>query len=342
MDKRILDAQENQPRYSDELLQESSKLFNRLTIISDYFDCKEFIRNLLAFLEKYYRIQYSSLSALVYNSDDNTRTIIGINLDSLVNYSQTPSFDALFDNNDNKKNRTKKIIVKLWDHYNLANSQFYDLNRNDFYEKFFVEKQEIEREYKELISQEGRKINRDLIAMVAIFTAMSFLVFGGLNSLSSILSLSIKELPVLTIGVECLVWGICVYNLIYLFMYLVGKLIDKQITSRNSNKFYTRHAVFLIGNGIIFSALLVTGWLYFIQTDFSGWYTQLYHYMGVYTKILPVIFVVGVIAIVLFVRLVIKCKKAIIKCHYVRKYNQPVIIQKDAVYDNDWNLLERR
>lgn len=343
MDNRILDSNTHQQIFADEILQASQALFWRLTASSDSFECDEFIIKMLEYLEKFYRIQYSSLSAIVYRSNDNIRTNIGINLTALVDYSQTKGFDDLFDEaKEDKKETTKRILVKLWDHYNLANAQFSDLVRDGFYETFLKEKEQIQKEYKEQINNEGRKLNRDLIAMVAIFTAMSFLVFGGLSSLSSILSLSIKELPVLTIGVECLVWGICVYNLIYLFMYLVGKLIDKQITSRDSDKFYKRHAIFLIGNGIIFSALLVTGWLYFIQTDFSGWYTQLYHYMGVYTKFLPVFLAVGVLAIILIARLVIKCKKAIIKCHYIRKWNQPVIVKKDAVYSIDGELLEKR
>lgn len=310
MDRRILESQENQPKYTDELLQESSSLFNRLTLNSDAFECNEFTVKLLLFIEKFYRIQYSSLSALVYNSDENTRTTIGINLDSLVNYSNSKSFEKLFYSDDEtKKKQTKKILVKLWDHYNLATTQFYDLNRDDFYEKFFNEKQEIEKEFNELINQEGRKISRDLIAMVAIFTAMSFLVFGGLNSLSSILTLSLKELPVLTIGVECLVWGICIYNLIYLFMYLISKLIDKPITSRDSNKFYQKHKVFLIGNLIIFFALSVTGWLYFIQTDFNGWYSSLYGYFGVCTKFL----LLFLYLVIFFIAFLIHITKRLIK-----------------------------
>lgn len=328
MDNRILDSNTNQQKFADELLQASTALFWRLTESSVSFECDEFIIKMLEYIEKFYRIQYSSLSSLVYRSDDNVRTTIGLNLNALVDYSQTEGYDKLFDKDKKEqKETTKRILVKLWDHYNLANTQFSDLVRDGFYETLLKEKEQIQKEYKELIDKEGRKLNRDLIAMVAIFTAMSFLVFGGLNSLSSIIT-SIKELPVLTIGVECLVWGICIYNLIYLFMYLIGKLIDKRITSRHSDKFYKRHAVFLIGNGIILCALLATGWLYFIQTDFSGWYTQLHRYMGVYTKFLPIFVAGATILLILFIRMI----KCVINCYYIRKFN---IEKDDKSSDNE-------
>lgn len=337
MDSRLLNSQTEEPSFVEELLKKSHALFSRLTIDSVAFECDEFINKLVEFLDTYKRIQYSYLSSLIYNSDEDIREKIQSNLETLVNYSQTENFDILL-SEEEQNILVSKTLVKLWDHYNLAMTQMRDLTIDDFYEKFWPERNDIN----DTIKEEGRKIHKELIAMIAIFTAMSFLIFGGLNSLSQVLSASIGELPILNISIVCFAWSLCVYNLIYLFMYLVGKLIDARITSRSSNKFYKRHAVFLIGNLIMISGLLLTGWLYFIQSDFNNWYTKLYCVFGVYTKLLPIFFVLILLVLFFIFSIYKRVKKVIIKCYYVHKFNEPVIIEDDAVYDNEWNLLQRR
>ncbi len=339
MDSRLLNAEKGNLSFIERLSKESFVLFRELEIDSSIFECNVFITKLIEFLDKYNRIQYASLSSLIYGSDDENRFNINSNLEELVNYAQTQDFDELFSDGDAKKREViSKTLIKLWDHYNLAITQMRDLNIDDFYDKFWPEKDNIN----ETIKDEGRKIHKELISMVAIFTAMSFLIFGGLDSLSNVLSSSIAGLPILNISVVCFAWALCVYNLIYLFMYLVGKLVDQSIVSRRSNKFYKRHAVFLIGNSILVVGLLLTGWLYFIQTDFNGWYTSLYRVLGGYAKFMPIFIALTVLLFVLVVLIFKKIKKAVTKCYYVHKYNMPVIIEDDAVYDNEWNLLQRR
>ena len=343
MDRRILESQDKKQSYTDKISLESRVLFSLLKYSTEAFDCKDFINKLVEYINKYNRIQYSFLSELIYRSDEDERLTIYTNLDSLINFSSESEFDLLFkDQDDSKKSQIKKTLLKIWDHSNLASAQYTELTRDDFYEKFYAEKQEIEREYQDLINSEGKKINRELIAMVAIFTAMSFLVFGGLNSLSAILSQTLNEIPVLTICVECFIWGLCIYNMIYLFMYLIGKLIKEEIASRVSTKFYKRHLVFLFGNGIIIVALIITGWLYFIQTDLNGWYSVLHAHFGALTKILPVFLLPIILVMVLLYHVAKRIKKAAVKCHYIRKYDQPVIIQGDIIYDKEWNVLEVR
>lgn len=339
MDKRLINS-EPKPQKADVLLLESQLLFRRLIVDPSAFDKDTFIKQLSDYLIEYNRINYSSLSSLIYSNEEH-KNLIGSNLENLVNYTEAPEFDSLFDN-DEQKESVKKIIIKIWDHYNLAEAQMIVLSDEKFYEHFLPERDSITQS----IAEEGRKLNKELIAMVAIFTAMSFLIFGGLSSLSNVLSTTIEKLPVLNISIACLVWGLCVYNMIYLFMYLVGKLIDKKITSRKSEKLYKRHAVFIIGNAIILSALFVCAWIYFIKIDFKGWYTKLHTIFGMNTILLPLIIFLFVMIIVLLVIVLVKLSKkiisALVRCHYIRKYNKPVIIDKYAVYDTDGNFLQDR
>lgn len=217
MDKRLINSEPKSLK-ADVLLLESQLLFRRLIIDPSAFDTDTFIRHLSDYLSKYNRIHYSSLSSLIYSNEE-SKQWISSNLEQLVNYTDKPDYNSLF-GADEQKESVKKIIVKIWDHYHLADAQMIVLSDEKFYEHFLPERDSINQS----IADEGRKLNKELIAMVAIFTAMSFLIFGGLSSLSNVLSTTIEKLPVLNISIACLVWGLCVYNMIYLFMYLVGKL----------------------------------------------------------------------------------------------------------------------
>lgn len=343
MDSRLItsDVEKETNSFKNNLLVHSEALFHILTVNSSAFDCKEFIEHLINYLNEFERIQYSAFSSLIYNSDFEIRGVISTNLDKLLDYLFVTDFRKAFPD-DKKREMIKKIIIKLWDHYHLAYSQLQDLNRDDFYEKFIPERDEIKLEIKE----ESKIINKELISMVAIFTAMSFLILGSLSPLSSILTQTIENLPVLNICIVCLFWGLCVYNLIYLFMYLVGKIIDKSITSRGSCKFYKRHMIFLIGNALIILSLIIVSWLYFIQTDINGWYTSLYSTFGKYAKFLPIFVLSGIIVLYLVILSIVKFVKMVIhkitKRHYTKKYGCEVRIEKENVYDLDWNILEVR
>ena len=325
----------------DEIQNTADTLFKRLMVSSDVFDCNEFINKLVIYIDNNERIYYSVLSGIIYKLNDETIGTINTNLDKLVEYLYTDEFIKDYSSLD-KKDVIEKTVLKLWDHSHLAHSQVNDLNRDDFYEKFYPEKEFIENE----IREEGHKLNKELIAMVAIFTAMSFLVFGGLKSLSDVLGASIEKLPLLNTSIVCLLWGLCVYNLIYLFMYLISKIIDKNIFSRSFGNLFRRHNVYFIGNAVLLFMIFVTSWLYFANCDFKGWYSSLEKIFGVFTPFLPLIFALLIVAVIfvaiLFIKLFRTIKNKVLNCYYINKYQQKVIITSDAVYDDEWNWLQDR
>ena len=245
---------------------------------------------------------YSQISVYCFSNDVETnekKSEKAIeNTHMLLDYILSLDGSADFKSEDLEK--LQKVVLKLWDHFQLAQYQATYLNKDNFYEHFWDEKNDITEE----IRTEGHKLNKELISLVAIFTSMAFLVFGGLNSLSDILGSSIKNLPVLNISIVSLVWGLCIYNVIFLFLYLVSKIIDTDISSSYSNKFFIRHKVYIIGNVILLISLLLCGWLYFIKVDFQGWYTQLCCMYGCMAKFIPLIFMIGIAIVILICHIV--------------------------------------
>ena len=289
-----------------EIEKSSRHLFEDLC--EEKFNEEQFVKELKAYLKKIPRVYYSGYSKIIFSSDEEKRGVLDTNLESLVDFTGCEEFDKLFPKGTpdygDKKN-VERVIFKLWDHSRLAENQIDEIKNDSFFEKFKPEKEEIESN----IKKEGQKLNRELITLVGIFTAMAFLVFGGLNSLSGILENSVKGVPILNISVVSLLWGLCVYNMIYLFMFLVSKLTGNDIaTDSQSPNIFRRHLIYFLGNAVLLSALCVSGWLYFIKIDFRGWYSKLYGCFQWLTPFLCLAF--PIVLAVLFVILFLTNKKA--------------------------------
>ena len=253
----------------------SRRLFEDLC--DGYFDSEEYVVKLREYLKKTPRVYYSVFSKMIYNLDEDKLGNLDTNIELLIDFTDTTRFEELFErgtSNYGDKKLVVKVIHKLWDHSRLAENQITEIKKDNFLENFQKEKIKIEED----IKNEGQKLNKDLITLVGIFTAMAFLVFGGLNSLSAVFENAVNNVPVLNLSVICLLWGICVYNMIYLFMFLISKLTGNDIsTNKESTNIFRRHIIYFTGNIVLISALCVSGWLYLIKINFRGWYSKLYH-----------------------------------------------------------------
>ena len=71
MDKRLINSEPKSLK-ADVLLLESQLLFRRLIIDPSSFDKDSFINYLTDYITKYNRINYSSLSSLIYSNEEKT------------------------------------------------------------------------------------------------------------------------------------------------------------------------------------------------------------------------------------------------------------------------------
>lgn len=173
---------------------------------------------------KHGRFSYSHITSICYEMDDKEKEERIIwNLVRLHEYC---------DGMDDEK---KDIVFKLFDHVNLASKQsnkFRNITAN-FDEKMKKEEEFIERKTKEAMDEVKsmkKKLMGELISLIAIFTALSFVIFGGINSLgsltSSINAVLANGLEISAINKPIILWGIAMFNLLYLFMSFIFKLTD--------------------------------------------------------------------------------------------------------------------
>ena len=123
--------------------------------------------------------------------------------------------------------------------------------------------------YKEDMTKD---VNNQLLTMVSIFTALAFLVFGGISSLDNIFS--VHGVPLLKLMCVGAVWGLCILNLIFVFLFCVGKMTKLNFRSSDDPEatIFQKYPVIWWTDLMLMSILLLCLWGYYIQQyEISDW-----------------------------------------------------------------------
>lgn len=221
---------------------EQRELINH--ILDENFNFTSWISNYLNFANKYKRIFYSDLSSsIIRDFDEDKITILLSNLSSVT---EKISLDNSVDNqkfveNEQSSDETVllsaenyRLMYKLYDHCNLAYVQrlayketkktIQDHVDSSFDEKY---KKEYDEKIKPKIDSFEKDISTQLITLVSIFTALSFVMFGGISVLDNLLQ-NVKVLPVMKVLFIGDLWLICMTNLFIVFVRLICIIINKE------------------------------------------------------------------------------------------------------------------
>ena len=259
-----------------DMQREMTSFFLLLQEDNNTFKAEEAFKALNKYIGTYERILYSTVSLIVYditNQDNDSKeknerdrygTLLS-NIDSLLEYSDShtiiESLKKASSSDEEKKNieDTRKAVWKIWDHVNLAKRQFDDLKQSD---------DEFKRRFNEQIreSQESmtKEMNSQLLTMVGIFTALAFILFGGISSLQSVLG-GLKEAHLLKLLILGCVWGIGMLNVIFVFLFCIGKMTKlnfKSTLSPNAT-FWQRYPVVCWTDFLLCVLVSLLSWLYY-------------------------------------------------------------------------------
>ncbi|MBO7435224.1 hypothetical protein J6U76_04425 [bacterium] len=234
-----------------------------LTRPKDLFKKEDVYEKIKDYINEHERFLYSSISNAIFayfeeNKGKEGNLSLMSNLEELFLYSE--------------KLGEKEIhpsIIKLWDHVNLANRQYTMLKLSDdeYKKKFEENKEAFKIEFKSELSKE---INAQMLIMVSIFTALAFLIFGSMSSLDGIFEKT--DLPLFkTLSIAC-VWGLCVSNMIFLFLSCVGKMTNLPISKEDKTSccFFKRYNLFCWNNIILMGLLSISFLLYGMQCYMSS------------------------------------------------------------------------
>lgn len=243
-----------------------SDIMTQISMPSSKFsckECKEVVDKITQYTEKYERILYATISNKIfaYQKNDINSSIVGniiTNLDILMKYCYERDLDT------NRNNRAVfKVILKICDHVNLAQQQYQELHISD-------------KEYKEKFERQMRlekeklyhDINSHMVTMIGIFTALSFVIFGGINSIETAFA-GMGDTPLTKLMVIGSLWSFGLLNLVYIFLYCIAKL--NNLNFKNSDEitanYVQKYQFIVIPNVVIIALMIVSLWMYFIMSN---------------------------------------------------------------------------
>lgn len=238
-----------------------------LTNESQDFSPKDFFGKLYDYIHKDGRLLYTNITNYVFSLDEETFGIIQTNLDQVIQYIYSEQFKLDYrcqnKRDSNLYGRTKRTVLKLWDHMNLAKRQYSLFKMKDENYGKIVDAKMADAELR--LSKE---MNSQLISLVSIFTALSFLLFGGISSLDNIF-IGAKDIPVTKLMIVGTIWCFCIMNLVFVFMFFVAKLTGLNIKSSqdvNAN-LVQKYPLIWWCNFVLISILCFACWAYYIKGE---------------------------------------------------------------------------
>lgn len=273
---------------------------------SSEFKKKSVFNDVYEYISIYDRILYASISNTIYacydeHNPEEALNLIGTmnsNIESVVNYSQSTEISQRIKNTQNEKEKkdlidTKKAILKIWDHINLAQQQYSALKQTD--EEY---KKKFDKSIMPIKDTIVKDLNAQLITMIGIFTALAFLIFGGISSLENIFSN--PRLPLFKLMIVGSVWGLCILNLVFVFLFCVGKMTKLNFRSSQDIKasIFQKYPVVWWCNLVILSIMLISIWGYYLtKTEVHTWFDAICLNNPIATTIVGTVLIVLIILI---------------------------------------------
>lgn len=261
------DSKSSNPAFLNQMQVQILNLCRALdqSVATGQFDCKQWIFELNNYISTpQNRLLYNDISNYIFSKNSREYGSMMTNLEAVIDYAMT------YLRPDKEKELLYKTILKFYDHLNLAQKQveMFDSDRKSL-------QQDIELEVKTEISNATKDITSQLVGLVALFTAMSFLVFGGIASLDSIfnsvelfVNLESSVLPVLLVAVA---WAFCMMNLLFAFMYFVLRLVKpEQFAIRPEKNMVQRYPVVFLTNYILLVLFVVLLGMWFAKCNGIG------------------------------------------------------------------------
>ncbi|MBS6723681.1 MAG: hypothetical protein KH268_11940 [Clostridiales bacterium] len=261
------------------MLSQSSKLF----------DPKKSFELIKQYIDDHDRLLYADISNYIFQlRSEEAVSVFQTNLENVLEYVLSDEYTKKIENAKDRREKFKiekprKVVLKMYDHVNLAKRQYIELRESDeeYDEKF---KRNIE-PFKQEVT---REMSNQLITLVGIFTAIAFVVFGGISSLDNFLGNGAKDIPILRLMILGVLWSLCMTNLIYVFLFCVGKITKLSIKSsdKQGDNLVKKYPIIFWSNYLLLSLLTILYWINFLyKRNLLKWFFEMADKKAVITSI---------------------------------------------------------
>ena len=280
----------NKSKILEDMTRSEKDLCDYLAEPSVHFIIDEFLNKLSEHKKTYGRLLYVEITNCIAEYSVSKRSTLISNIQSVAEFV----YSAEYTNND-ENNDIKKTVLKLWDHINLANRQLdiFEITENNM--PIVIENRIVDAG-KNILKQSTEQ----LISLIGIFTALSFLVFGGVTSLDNIFA-GAQDIPILKLMIVGLIWCFSIMNLVFVFMIFISKMTKLSIkSSENVNdSIVKQYPLICWSNFVIISILSITVWIYFIRK--CGYNKSLENLLSKYSIETTIIGLVIILAVIIYV-----------------------------------------
>lgn len=204
------------------------------------------------------RLLYTNVTNAIFDNYEIVGTF-QTNLESVITYS----YENIPENNKGDHARVQRALMKLWDHINLAVRQYELFNLSDEHYEIIAEEK-----MKDVEIRLTKEMNMQLISLIAIFTALSFIVFGGISSLDNIF-LGAKDIPITKLMIVGVIWCFCIMNLVFVFMFFIAKLTKLHIKSTEdvNDNLVQKYPLICWCNLVLIALLMLSSWAYYTKKE---------------------------------------------------------------------------
>lgn len=236
-----------------EMSDSTDELCELLATNTNIFHSMDFVKTLSGYIDKHERLLYVEITNCMSEFDERKRATLLTNMDAVVSYVYSKEYE--------ENAEVRKVVLKLWDHVNLVKRQLDLFTITDEHMP-----QVIENKMKEISNDVSKKVTEQLISLIAIFTALSFLVFGGISSLDNIF-IGAQDIPVVKLMIVGFIWCFCIMNLIFVFMFFIAKLTKLSIKSTNdiNANIVQKYPLIFWSNFIVVFGLILACWTYYVR-----------------------------------------------------------------------------
>lgn len=183
-----------------------------LSLNTQKYDPQKTVENITSYItstNKLDRILYSEISNYVYSLEMSERGIFATNLEKLLLYS--------LDDKNEVSDDCKKMIVKIYDHFQLALHQIENVNN------IFANSIE---EAKENLQKQIKGVEKEYISILGIFAAIVLAFVGGITFSTSVLQ-NISAVSVFRLLLVVDFLAFVLINVIYILVKFIFTINEK-------------------------------------------------------------------------------------------------------------------
>lgn len=207
------------------------------------YDPEKTIENICGYLEykdKIERILYSEISSYVFSLDMKTRGIFATNVEKLMIY-------ALDEDNKKITEDCRKIVIKIYDHFQLALNQIENVKN--------ILGASIE-DAKINLKNEIKGVEKEYISILGIFAAIVLAFVGGITFSSSVLE-NIGKVSIYRLLIVVILLAFVLMNVIWMLIRFIVQINDKDVKLFNIQTFNVICVIMLI--------VIAAAWVFKIQ-----------------------------------------------------------------------------